>query len=451
MSTSASEIVRTEVPRGETCNLQPNPDYIPPFLRVPREIRDEIYKYLLYFPLPSLPGPAPKNRWSTYRRLERRPSQFEDPSRNVDILRVNKQIHDEATQFLYSVNVFLVQITTGISDQDNEASRLRSGNRTVLYDSPWETLGYFIEDGGDGKFIPYSYWTFRDCPLRLKTYSYAPRDVCWCRGCVEHVQDPSLFPIPAPRYRHLIRRVRIDFFETAMALAEKNDYEPEIARSLLLPFRYRLEEALKPVAEQVSVEIAVACIDPQLGFVFPIKDEKMYTQLIETMWPLTTGPWKSTITIPDKIREQYGHLTDSVLEICKREVVVTEEEKRHFVDMDVQEDLYVRVRNRGIYVLDHINYFPKYAQAESHYMRLCRRPKEDPVLDPTEGPTDDPTEDPVGKIQNKSGKEGLHMQPTLPSSPDDTAAKASRRKSRLWRGISDGTRKIGDKIRKVVS
>ncbi|KAF3226314.1 hypothetical protein TWF106_000809 [Orbilia oligospora] len=418
-----------------TPSLQSLGEVVAPLLRVPREIRNEIYKYLLYFPLPPLPGPVPAVEWNETRRLERRPSQFEDPNRNIDILRVNKQIHGEAAEFLYSVNVFLVQITTSVAQEDINSHGLSRGDPTVLYDSPWETLGYFHGDKPSrsgyettyrkfGNFVPYSYWTFQNCPLRLKTYSYAPRDVCWCTKCVENITDQSLFPIPALRYRHLIRRIRIDVFEMGMAMQQKRQYNQEIARKLLLPFRYRLEEALKPVAESVAVEIAVASLDSEGSEEFRIETPGAYTELIETLWPLTAGPWKHTITLPVSIQQRYGHLTDSILESCNREVVITKGEERHFLNVDIDHSRYLRVRNRGIHVLDHADYFPRYAKSEPYTMHRCRRPSKD-------------------KLASKA------TEPTSSSSPH--AEKVSKRSSRLWGSIAQGTRRIGDKIRQKVS
>ncbi|KAK6513070.1 hypothetical protein TWF506_009233 [Arthrobotrys conoides] len=338
-------------------------EVVPPFLRVPREIRNEIYKYLLDFPLPPLPSPNPVGRWGDVRRFERRPSQFEDPSRNIDVLRVNKQIHDEATEFLYSVNQFLIQITTSVARQNIDSHGLSSGDPIALYDSPWETLGYFHGGKEFGRFVPYSFWAFIDCPLRLKTFSYIPREVCWCTKCVENIKDQNLFPIPALRYRHLIRRIRIDVFEMGMALDQKREYNQETTRKLLLPFRYRLAEALKPFAENVAVEITVASLNVMDGEEFQIENQKMYTELVETLWPLTAGPWRYTIILPDSLRQRYGHLTDSILESCGREVVVTKEEENHFTKVDIDHSRYLRVRNRGIYVLDHADYFPMYGQS----------------------------------------------------------------------------------------
>ncbi|KAF3187229.1 hypothetical protein TWF225_004383 [Orbilia oligospora] len=434
MSEQSSQRVNSNArgPKGgslhTTPSLQSLGEVVSPLLRVPREIRNEIYKYLLYFPLPPLPGPVPVREWDEIRRLERRPSQFEDPNRNIDILRVNKQIHAEATEFLYSVNVFLIQITTSVAQEDINGHGLSSGDPTVLYDSPWETLGYFHGDKKFGRFVPYSYWTFQNCPLRLKTYSYAPRDVCWCTKCVENIKDQNLFPIPALRYRHLIRRIRIDLFEMGMAMKQKKQYNQDIARKLLLPFRYRLEEALKPVAESVAVEIIVASLDSKGSEEFQIETPKAYAELIETLWPLTAGPWKYTITLPVSIQQQYGYLTDSILESCNREVVVTKGEENHFLKVDIDHSRYLRVRNRGIYVLDHANYFPRYAESEPYTMHICRRPSK-------------------GKLTSKV------TEPTS-SSPTSSAPgpeNASKRSSRLWGSIAQGTRRVGDKIRQRVS
>ncbi|KAK6337067.1 hypothetical protein TWF718_009853 [Orbilia javanica] len=444
MSNLARERVRWWSPRDSGSNWETTASsnstetLLPPFLRVPREIRDEIYKYLLHFPLPPLPGPAPFDRWEDGHRLERRPSQFEDPNRNIDILRVNKQIHDEAREVLYSMNVFLIQITTAIADNTGGNEYLYTGDLTALYDSPWETLGYFYGDESLGTFAPYTYWTFQNCPLRLKSYSYTPRNVCWCPKCVEKVADQDTFPIPALHYRPLIRRIRIDLFETSMAIAQLKPYKRAKARKLLLPFRYRLEAALRPAAPRVAVEIAVASLDPAIGVEFEIESEHTFTQLIETLWPLTTGPWKYKITLPDHIQRRYGHLTDTILEACSREVPITRAEEEHFKKVDIDRYRYLRVRNRGIYVLDHVDYFTVYGENASHYMHRCRCPKEENVVLTVDEPTSETAE-----------QEPAVTPPASVASTPNTST--SRRTSRRWRGITDGTRKIKDIIQGITS
>ncbi|KAF3137257.1 hypothetical protein TWF703_005180 [Orbilia oligospora] len=322
MSEQSSQRVNSNArgPKGgslhTTPSLQSLGEVVSPLLRVPREIRNEIYKYLLYFPLPPLPGPVPVREWDEIRRLERRPSQFEDPNRNIDILRVNKQIHAEATEFLYSVNVFLIQITTSVAQEDINGHGLSSGDPTVL-----------------------------------------------------------------------------------------------------------LEEALKPVAESVAVEIIVASLDSKGSEEFQIETPKAYAELIETLWPLTAGPWKYTITLPVSIQQRYGYLTDSILESCNREVVVTKGEENHFLKVEIDHSRYLRVRNRGIHVLDHADYFPRYAKSEPYTMHICRRPSK-------------------GKLTSKV---------TEPTSSSPGAENASKRSSRLWGSIAQGTRRAGDKIRQRVS
>ncbi|KAF3114281.1 hypothetical protein TWF706_008217 [Orbilia oligospora] len=269
MSEQSSQRVNSNArgPKGgslhTTPSLQSLGEVVSPLLRVPREIRNEIYKYLLYFPLPPLPGPVPVREWDEIRRLERRPSQFEDPNRNIDILRVNKQIHAEATEFLYSVNVFLIQITTSVAQEDINGHGLSSGDPTVL-----------------------------------------------------------------------------------------------------------LEEALKPVAESVAVEIIVASLDSKGSEEFQIETPKAYAELIETLWSLTAGPWKYTITLPVSIQQRYG-----------------------------------------------------YAKSEPYTMHICRRPSK-------------------GKLTSKV---------TEPTSSSPGAENASKRSSRLWGSIAQGTRRAGDKIRQRVS
>lgn len=73
--------------------------YVFKFLRLPAEIREEVYRYLLVSPKPVMV------RAGWMRMYER-----EKPGLNTEILRVNQQINTEAVRILYSENVFLYRL-----------------------------------------------------------------------------------------------------------------------------------------------------------------------------------------------------------------------------------------------------------------------------------------------------------------------------------------------------
>lgn len=73
--------------------------YVFKFLRLPAEIREEVYRYLLVSPKPVMV------RAGWMRMYER-----EKPGLSTEILRVNQQINTEAVRILYSENAFLYRL-----------------------------------------------------------------------------------------------------------------------------------------------------------------------------------------------------------------------------------------------------------------------------------------------------------------------------------------------------
>ncbi|KAF3909308.1 hypothetical protein ABW20_dc0108756 [Dactylellina cionopaga] len=85
------------------------------FLDLPRELRDEIYRYFVLLDFqrkPQLGSDIPE---------------YKKPSLDLTILRANKQIHDEASGMLYGCNLFIIRVV--LEDSYN-----------VAYEAPWESL-----------------------------------------------------------------------------------------------------------------------------------------------------------------------------------------------------------------------------------------------------------------------------------------------------------------------
>lgn len=109
------------------------PDTRPLFLRLlPREIRDEIYKLVVLIGRP----PPPSTLEEYFANDRRQLSSGSDPkpiSINLSIIRVNKQIHEEAAYIFYSQTVFPVRI--GIY-RGNCSSTLGSKQKILLHPRP---------------------------------------------------------------------------------------------------------------------------------------------------------------------------------------------------------------------------------------------------------------------------------------------------------------------------
>ncbi|RVD85101.1 uncharacterized protein DFL_003432 [Arthrobotrys flagrans] len=294
-----------------------------PFLALPRSLRDKIYQYVFSFPT------APSAPISAF--LDNRPPfELRDRSSNsptdLSILLVNKQIHGETSQILYGKTVFPVRVVINESRTDGyEPQTLFE----VQYESPWEEVGYTWRDKDDiGEY----------CAV-----NFLPR---FATHIPESNNTPP--PPPIPTYRHLIKKIRLDIIDKRVYPYSLKEYHvPAIMQNrikkLLLPFVHRLTSQV--TSKDVTLEIKLSSLflyKEELSN-FQYREEageetiELYTELIETIWPFTTGPWKYILDMPLQIQKQHPKLVAQVFRACDEEYGAMEgEEKKKYQTLDVK-------------------------------------------------------------------------------------------------------------------
>ncbi|KAK6342421.1 hypothetical protein TWF718_007822 [Orbilia javanica] len=299
----------------------------PSFLTLPLELRNEIYKYIL----PNTPPPPLMS-----------PVQLKNPppycpvSHDLSIMRVNQQIHSESSRILYSHTKFYIRIMTSSWSVPAQMGSVEKTQFDVIYEDPWAEVMYYCREDGKGWYCGFMDFT-------------ADPKICTV------FDDKEVESIPSPRYRHLIRHVKIDILDTRRTpnfrephrVASTSATARAKVRKLLMPFAYRLKRILSDAGENVEVEInfvtKLELIKREREVegdtsgrstlknpVAPIKLVDHYKELIETSWPLTTGPWGYKLTLPPKIRQDYPELGKEVLQWCDENDELTEAEKAEF-------------------------------------------------------------------------------------------------------------------------
>ncbi|KAK6355522.1 hypothetical protein TWF696_004621 [Orbilia brochopaga] len=320
------------------------PAYSPPqfpFLRLPRELRDEVYTYLVCFKdtTPTVPGIVQPSQ----------PDYQPIPRLNLSIFRVSKQVHEEASRVFYTRNVFPVRILT--------ESRVVADKTyfDVWYDTPWESMIYSAAENTIGTYC----------------------GTIWSAG--SYIHESKLPVTPSPRYRPLLRHVRVDVVDVRID-ANRRKVEPlsEIARSkvrkLLLPFTYRLQDMLSAAgaAAQVDINVFSALVvdgpdkwraaDGNLNSELPTEPVSttrsnltsdiernatdapttsihmdLYEELLSTISPLTTGPYRHTLSLPRPLAAQFGQVTPAILRDCKEKAAaeLTASERHLYKDMRI--------------------------------------------------------------------------------------------------------------------
>ncbi|RVD84058.1 uncharacterized protein DFL_005827 [Arthrobotrys flagrans] len=288
------------------------PDTRPLFLRLlPREIRDEIYKLVVLIGRP----PPPSTLEEYFANDRRQLSSGSDPkpiSINLSIIRVNKQIHEEAAYIFYSQTVFPVRILLDRCQHDLDECN-------VKYKAPWEDIHYRRY-----------YYTpaLQFDRIHLSTQQ---------QFCRRDMRFPSL------TYRHLIRKVQLNFYDQIYLCDEFGSFPISPRRSidkgrpdftkLLLFACYRLENALaSPVREYLpEVEINAFLTSPAdiQALQYPpdrvsddVKDsvrrerEGFFKEMIMTVWPLTNGLWIATLNICPYVQRDFPGLLEETIEEC---------------------------------------------------------------------------------------------------------------------------------------
>ncbi|KAK6529605.1 hypothetical protein TWF281_008774, partial [Arthrobotrys megalospora] len=114
------------------------------FLTLPRELRDQIYTYLLVSPPRLSRNRKYKSYTDQFQTLELS-STYKIRCRNLSLFRVNRQIHDEASEIFYKKNIWPIRIV--MARQCAQPLDCRDGFH-VAYEAPWEEVAYSA--GGDG-------------------------------------------------------------------------------------------------------------------------------------------------------------------------------------------------------------------------------------------------------------------------------------------------------------
>ncbi|KAK6503786.1 hypothetical protein TWF481_008792 [Arthrobotrys musiformis] len=287
-----------------------------PFLNLPRELRDEIYKCLLL----STPPPVPLDLQGPFPLGLQDPFPYRPISRDLSILRVNKQIHAEASRLFYSQTNFWIKIT--VSDWHTPQYIGQITQFEVLYEDPWAELNYSYDEKGQGHYSGF------------ETFEPAPQ-------AYEFVRDKEVESTPASTYRDLIRHVRVDILDTRVTRETRESYTISAAgrnrvRKLLLPFAYRLGRILSGAGKDAEVQINIISNTFKEEGCKNATGESdaesldLYRELVETIWPFTTGPWVYKLNLPPRIEQKHPGLGKEVIEWCDENNEVTEEERFGF-------------------------------------------------------------------------------------------------------------------------
>ncbi|KAK6503787.1 hypothetical protein TWF481_008793 [Arthrobotrys musiformis] len=262
-----------------------------PFLRLPRELRDEIYKCVLH-----TPGLSPASLTEPYKF----------PSLNLSILRVNKQISAEASEIFYGTTVLPIRIS-----RSDAPSKDGDTIHYISQETPWDILCYRYR-GKDGNL-------------------YSPNNTVMFSYQNEFIHPDDAFPATA--YGNRFRKIRIEISDHRKLLdVQKAGFT---TMKLLLLAVDRLASLISTADrdERLTLEICafsrVFDKDPDfkedLGSIsdktiynelVKMYRERVYKELVETIWPLTKGPWEYTIHAPEALKTEFPGLLEETLGMC---------------------------------------------------------------------------------------------------------------------------------------
>ncbi|KAF3291413.1 hypothetical protein TWF970_000626 [Orbilia oligospora] len=288
------------------------------FLELPRELRDEIYQLVL------LHGFNPR-RYGQRGHERTRGRRLSSPPNfsSLSILRLNKQIHDEASWVFYTQMVFPIRIVAKWSDREFD-------NCDVEYTAPWEVIHYQYRKGryyytpSIRRYISYMSSGFNLC---------APRETC-----------PRGRRFPSPEYSHLIRKIQINldvqfsFYDQLKFFPDspvQQGPRPDCTKILLFACQ-RLEDSLDGPLRQyipggeinVTVRgdgdaICLQGLQTHEGG-FATKDLQRarncaFREVIQTTYPLMNCLWKPEVNWVTRIETDSPNLVEEVIEECTRE------------------------------------------------------------------------------------------------------------------------------------
>ncbi|EPS40842.1 hypothetical protein H072_5269 [Dactylellina haptotyla CBS 200.50] len=295
-----------------------------PFLRLPRELRDQIYTLVLSFDTPKIPqASANPDFMSEYKHL----------SLDLSLLRACRQVHDEAAEIFYGHNTFVIRVVTQI-----EAKHVK-----VNWMAPWESLGYYYTIG-----------------IRPSEVVISGEDSSEDMNVIEEGTGDLRLP---SRYRPLIRRLRIDiedFRKEVFFLPKSNlqcrRFSDQSSQMMLIPLAERLKPILEAPGEKLKVHINIisTLLTPEqhlwepcytvkilerrrkiVAFANGIKMtdganlaegigkvgalmQTFYQEMVRTAWPFTTGAWGYEIKMPYALDRTVFYSTDFILNKCNK-------------------------------------------------------------------------------------------------------------------------------------
>ncbi|KAK6363445.1 hypothetical protein TWF730_000876 [Orbilia blumenaviensis] len=309
-----------------------------PFLRLPREIRDEIYSYLVLFDpqplastakyfLPQFQQPLSAVRSAApFVKLQR-------PKLNLAIFRVNRKIHEEAARMFYRENTFPIRI---IIRRPTYSMKFPSkkGGYDVYYETLWDRVNFFYHPDQHVR-------EFQEVQEFYLGRTFPP------------IQNPESELLPASIYRPVLRKIHIDVIDTRTGDEDWREEPRSNVRTVLMPLVARLKPVLNPAGKRLNVKIRILTVlesygpsDPNYGSYentaawgdvyadikrkkFKRPSEKNVKRLIAMAWPLTRGKWKYSLVTPVDLHLIFEKAIKAELEKCNRDVGSEEKEQEY--------------------------------------------------------------------------------------------------------------------------
>ncbi|KAK6529310.1 hypothetical protein TWF281_008487 [Arthrobotrys megalospora] len=293
-----------------------------PFLSLPRELRDEVYSYFLRFDPPEDPFKIPV-------------PVIQYPSLDTSILYVNKQIHDEASNFLYSRNVFPMEMI--ILGDASHGWETPAGHENIgykfhtAYKSCWQRFDHIV-------ILPYGFHELSEARFFkiARTAFEVDKDT--------HDTNSEAPQIPAPRYYHHLRHIKInllDFRRPRLLQRPLTVSDPvrQTLQTTYQPILHHLKPMLEAAGEALTIDINILSTEHMMHTGRNLSDDlrywkkyisrrggpatdhhsdayyfPLYEDLIRMAWPFTTGPWQCKIQTP--MDEVFGEQIQPTLRTC---------------------------------------------------------------------------------------------------------------------------------------
>ncbi|KAF3222053.1 hypothetical protein TWF106_005831 [Orbilia oligospora] len=262
-----------------------------PFLRLPRELRDEVYEIILSVP--------PTNVFD--------PEGYLLPL-SLSILRVNRQIHQEASEIFHTTAVFPIHIK-----RNNEFTP----SYTVHYltqETPWEFFMYRYR-GKHGELFSVNEPTNFIVPDNRyihpnDEYPPIPRGMHFRKFKVEVLDGRLLGEVPASinngsASRKLLLLAVDRLLAQLVPLPRENTLTLEI---------HLFSKILQSTAEEIVLTSGNYIRDPTAKSL----RKALYKDMVDTIWPLTQGPWKYSIHVPRSLEEEFPGVLEERLALCNQ-------------------------------------------------------------------------------------------------------------------------------------